>query len=272
MFLLKQRAYTGGVNMVKYRPAVVCLAAAWFVAVAPVQAQHDYPRVDIERGEQLYRGNCIGCHGPDGNLLDEVSLTDPVYLQRMTDEQLIGIIINGVPDTAMLANNNYSESQAGNIVAYLRDLSRQGRVMPQGDFERGRRLFESGDCLDCHRVGRSGARIGPDLTRIGLLRRTDELEEALLDPDATVLPENRYVRLVTREGDEIKGRLLNHDRVVVQLLDEAGERLRLFRKADLAEFEILRTSTMPSYADVYSAEELEDLLTYLVSLGRGESR
>jgi hypothetical protein len=51
----------------------------------------------------------------------------------------------------------------------------------------------------------------------------------------------------------------------VQLID-GQERLRSFDKAELREFTVLTESTMPSYEAELSAEELADLLAYLVSL------
>ena len=58
---------------------------------------------------------------------------------------------------------------------------------------------------------------------------------------------------------------LNEDTYTVQLIDEQ-ERLRSFDKADLRELTVLTESPMPSYADRLSAQELADLLAYLVSL------
>ena len=63
---------------------------------------------------------------------------------------------------------------------------------------------------------------------------------------------------------------LNEDRYSVRLLDR-DDNLRSFQKDDLREFERLETSPMASYADVLSAQELDDLVAYLHSL-RGSAR
>ena len=78
-------------------------------------------------------------------------------------------------------------------------------------------------------------------------------------------PINRPVVVVTGNGERLTGRRLNEDTYTVQLIDER-ERLRSFDKADLREYTVLMESPMPSYADRLSAEELADLLAYLVSL------
>jgi len=49
-------------------------------------------------------------------------------------------------------------------------------VLP-GDVARGRKLFFSkkAACYGCHQMGSEGGRVGPDLTRIGRVRRTIDL-------------------------------------------------------------------------------------------------
>ena len=58
----------------------------------------------------------------------------------------------------------------------------------------GQILFQSSKCLDCHRVGENGSRLGPDLSDIGARRSPQLLQQAIVAPDAEVLPEHRSVR------------------------------------------------------------------------------
>ena len=80
-----------------------------------------------------------------------------------------------------------------------------------------------------------------------------------------MLPLNRPVRAVTRDGQVISGRRLNEDTYTIQIFDDQ-ERLVSLEKADLQEVTVLTTSPMPSYEDTLSAAEQADLLAYLVSL------
>ncbi len=169
---------------------------------------------------------------------------------------------------------------------------------PQGDMARGQALFESkGACLECHRVGTRGSRFGPDLTDIGARagitavtrgggappargepgrgggapdptdadRARTELERALIDPGADILPWNRTVRLVTRDGEAISARVLNQDTFSLQLID-TKERLLTVQKSELREFTWIKSSSMPSYRDKLTAAERADLIAYLLSL------
>ena len=80
-----------------------------------------------------------------------------------------------------------------------------------------------------------------------------------------MMPINRPVRVVTKDGTVINGRRLNEDTYSVQLIDDR-ERLHSLVKADLREFTISTTSPMPSYKDKLSDEEIADVLAYLLSL------
>ena len=80
-----------------------------------------------------------------------------------------------------------------------------------------------------------------------------------------MMPINRPVRVVTRDGTVINGRRLNEDTYRVQIIDDR-ERLLSLVKADLREYTIEKTSPMPSYKGTLSDEEIADVLAYLLAL------
>jgi putative heme-binding domain-containing protein len=229
--------------------------------------QHGYTRQDIEGGGELYQTNCAVCHGPEGDAVAGVNLGGGRFRRATTDDELVRIIIGGIPGTAM-PPSSFSEGQAGTIVAYLRSLalSPAPSTSLPGDADRGKALVEGkGQCLMCHSVGGVGSAAGPNLTAIGGVRRAIELERSILDPNAEIRVNNRSVRVVTRDGMKITGRLLNQDSFTVQLLDSTG-RLRLFERSNLSESAILKDSPMPAYRERLTAQELADVVSYLVSL------
>jgi len=244
---------------------LICILPFLFVP-GTVSAQHEYPATDVENGGRLFLASCAACHGPDGDSVADVDLGRGQFRRAVSDEDLVRIIRTGIPNTGM-PPSNISEVNAGNIVAYLRTIAADSRsASAPGDPERGRAIFEGkGGCTSCHRVNGNGSRTGPDLTDIGGLRRAADLERSIVDPGAAVLPNHRSFRVVTREGVEVSGRLLNHNLFTVQLLD-SSERLRSFQKSDLREHAFVDGSPMPSYRDRLGAGELADLVSYLVSL------
>jgi putative heme-binding domain-containing protein len=134
-----------------------------------------------------------------------------------------------------------------------------------GDPARGQELFTSSGCAGCHRVEGKGPRYAPDLSNVGATRTPDILQRTLLDPDGAMLPLNRTIHAVTKDGKAITGRRLNEDTYTVQLIDPQ-EHLVSLEKADLREFTILKTSGMPSYKDKLSSKDVADLVAYLLSL------
>jgi len=239
--------------------SAVCLFAVACVAYA----QHE-TGFDVIDGRQAYQSICANCHGPDGDLINGVDLGHGTFRQPYTDAQLTDIILKGIPNTPMPPNPTMSEEQAVEIVAYLRSLALTQSETLAGDPERGRALFAGkGDCFSCHRIAGQGSGLGPELTRIGASRTSAELQESLLDPEARVLPNQRFYSVVTGTDERVTGRLLNHDAFSVQLLD-TSERLRSFDKSNLREHGFT-SSGMPALVD-YDAQEIADLVAYLTSL------
>jgi putative heme-binding domain-containing protein len=228
-----------------------------------LRSQGKYLPLDVENGSRLYRNNCFACHGPEGNSIPGVDFLRGQFKRVSSDEDILRVIVTGVPGTAM-PPTAISDSQRLALVAYIRSLSQSGAGT--GDAARGRALVEGkGNCLSCHRVNGKGSRLGPDLSEVGAIRSAAYLEKSLLAPDADILPEQRTVRAVTREGIVITGRRLNEDTHTVQLIDK-DERLQSLVKSDLREYTLLTTSPMPSYKDKLSSDELADVVTYLISL------
>jgi putative heme-binding domain-containing protein len=126
-------------------------------------------------------------------------------------------------------------------------------------------LIRANGCLSCHRVGDMGSYVGPNLSDIGATRSAADITAALVSPATDVRPENRSVRLVTKDGQIVTGRILNQDGFSVQIIDSSSQ-LRSFQKASLREFTIVTANPMPSYADKMSAEDMSGLVHYLSSL------
>ncbi len=113
--------------------------------------------------------------------------------------------------------------------------------------------------------------MGPDLSAIGSLRRPAGIEQSILDPDAEILPQNRFYRVVTSDGTVVTGRLLNRDTFSVQMLD-SNEHLRSFSIPSLREHGFVDKSPMPSYANKLNTQQIADLVAWLGTLKGIESK
>jgi len=228
-----------------------------------------YSQPDIERGLRLYGANCAPCHGLNGEQVAGVNLRTGKFRRASTDEELGRVVASGIPGTAM-PPHKFDASELTGIIAYLRTMvDDPATSVAIGDAARGEAVFEGkGECLKCHRVRGNGSHLAPDLTEIGAFRTPDRLQKSLLDPTAAMLPMNRFIQAVTRDGKRITGRRLNEDTYSVQIID-GNEHLVSLIKADLREYTIIKSSPMPSVKSSLSSVEVADLVAYLLSLKGG---
>jgi putative heme-binding domain-containing protein len=243
---------------------IVLLTA--FITTGALFAQHSFTPIDVEDGGRLYRANCSICHGAQGDGIAGIDLGHGKFRRAKTDDDIASIIRTGIPGTAM-PPNNFSDFQSLTIVAYLRSIAAATVASTSGgNAAGGKAIYEGkGGCAGCHRIRGVGARLGPDLSDIGNLRLSGELERSVIDPSGEVLAQNRQFRGVAKDGTAITGRLLNEDKYSVQVLD-SKDRLVSIQRANLRESKIVEASPMPSYKDKLTSSELADLVGYLVSL------
>jgi cytochrome c oxidase cbb3-type subunit 3 len=252
------------------RPAMVvfalCLSA---LCISPGRTQDRavaYAPADIRYGAQIYAAQCSACHGVNGTQIGGVDLGGGQLRRASSDQDLRAVLANGIPGTAM-PPFRFDPSEVTAIVAYIRNMRNyDAHAGAPGDAARGKAWFEgAGGCANCHRVNGRGPRVAPDLSEIGALRSADFLERTLRDPSGMMLPLNRSVRAVTRDGKVVTGRRLNEDTYSVQLIDDQ-EHLVSLDKGTLREYAVLTNSTMPSYKDKLSEQEMADVIAYLLTL------
>lgn len=246
----------------------VCWLALLAATVGFAAEEHvgTYNENDIERGARIYYGNCVNCHGANGDAIPQVNLRSNRFRHATTDDDLVRIIGGGIAGTGMPANTLEPPDQTA-IVAFLRTMDeRLGDASAAGDAARGKVIFEGkGGCLACHRVNGMGSHIAPDLSDIGVVRTAHTLIQKMQDPSSLVQPVNRSVRAVTQDGRIITGRRLNEDTWSVQLIDSHEDLVGLM-KAELKDYEVLKNSPMPSYRATLSEAEIGDVAGYLLSL------
>ena len=247
--------------------AIVCGALLLTSSLARAQSSaNQYSQADIEYGAKIFLTQCTGCHGVNGDQVAGVNLGSGQFRHVFSDADLRSVITNGIPGTGMRPFN-FDASELAGIVAYIRNMRNfDARNAQLGDATRGQALFTgAGNCSSCHRVNGKGPRVAPDLSDIGALRTADLLERTLTDPTAAMLPVNRSVRAVLRNGKVITGRRLNEDTYSVQIIDD-HENLVSLDKSDLREYTVIDTSAMPSYKDKLTPQERSDIVAYLLTL------
>ncbi len=235
-------------------------------ALAQNTQDHAYTAADVAAGSQLYARQCQLCHGQNGDGITGIDLRRGQFRRVTSDSDIAGVLAKGSAAGGM-PSFNFQPAEVNGIIAFIRAGFDPGATpIRVGDPVRGQAVFEEkGRCLTCHRVNGRGIRTAPDLSDIGAQRTPAALQRSLVDPTSAMLPINRPVRAVTREGRTIRGRRLNEDTYTVQIIDDE-ERLVSLTKVDLREYEVGKTSSMPPASKTLSAAEVSDVLAYLLSL------
>ena len=80
----------------------------------------------------------------------------------------------------------------------------------KGNAGRGKELFFKSaglQCINCHRVGGTGSKLGPDLSDIGKKYTRAQILESILEPSKFIDPEVRHLLVETTDGKVLTGLL-----------------------------------------------------------------
>jgi cytochrome c oxidase cbb3-type subunit III len=244
--------------------------------VSPTSTASPAAPPDLEQGKRLFAQNCSPCHGADAGGGDGPDLRG--VPARLGDTAVQGIVRRGIPGTAMPGSSTVTDSQAANIVAYIRTLDKAMNSGPAtGDPKKGEALYNSSGCSACHMIAGQGGSVGPELTRIGTMRGAANLKARLLDPGGN-LPQvgdgpfgNKWAqylmyRAVDKDGHAIEGMRVGEDSFTIVLKDATGRFHGLWKPGLRALEKVPGKSFMPSFKDTLSAAQQDDLVAYLMSL------
>ncbi|MEM8910552.1 MAG: PVC-type heme-binding CxxCH protein [Planctomycetota bacterium] len=137
-----------------------------------------------------------------------------------------------------------------------------------GDPDAGSKLFFGKtelSCVRCHKVGRAGGEVGPNLTKIGkaLDRRT--LLESICLPSAKIAKGFETAVIADEDGQVFTGIVASEDEEIVELIAADGSRNQIWQDMIIARKK--GKSSMPSgLADLITERQLRDLVAYLASL------
>src|SRR6266481_3093066 len=233
-------------------------------------------------GEFEFRANCAFCHGlgaRGGGRGPDLTRTPKKHGD--SDTEIFNTINNGVPGTAMPPNGatqqgvGMTEEEIWQVVTYMRSVEKKPGTV-SGDAKHGRALFYGNQgCATCHMFEGKGGRLGPDLTGAGTARSTEYLVESMRNPSRRLAQgiseamkefsmEYETIDVVTNDGTNYKGTLLNEDSFTIQFVD-MREKVHSLDKSSLKSWKKSRQSLMPAYDEkALSERDLQDLLAFLV--------
>jgi putative heme-binding domain-containing protein len=147
-----------------------------------------------------------------------------------------------------------------------------------GDAEKGKALFfdSSNDwrCSACHRIGGSGASVGPDLTGVKSKAVKDLFIDIIL-PSVHLSPERPLLSITTKSGEQITGVKSEESPSHIKLYDIGSlpAVLRNLPKDQIQKLDIQNRSAMPAmYGEMLTVKQLLDIIAFLKGGGGGPAQ
>ncbi|QHT70043.1 c-type cytochrome [Rhodocytophaga rosea] len=134
----------------------------------------------------------------------------------------------------------------------------------QPDITKGKLLFQN-NCASCHKRGKTGGEIGPDLSQIHKKFDKTALLDAIINPSAGLAFGYEPWLIKTKKGSSFYGFLIADDATVV-LRDVSGQQ-HVIKAADVESRKQFSTSLMPDpLAMGLTEKDLADLAQFLLSM------
>jgi len=131
---------------------------------------------DIQKGFQLFRDKCNGCHGLDTSLKPSMPLGQWAFVVKRMQN---------------MPSSRFNDQQAKTIVDFLnydethrKSLNKhtsQAVPLPAGTVSAGRQVYDVQGCEGCHAIAGRGGNGGPDLSDVGSRLSRDQLRQVIQD-------------------------------------------------------------------------------------------
>ena len=140
-----------------------------------------------------------------------------------------------------------------------------------GSIALGKKLFNNNNraqCIRCHKVGKTGGAVGPELTKIVDLLSKEALLTSLIHPNERIAPGYGTIVVKLKDGNQKVGVLIKEtsDALSLRIGDEG---LVTVSTEEIADQELM-PSGMFSMKDLLTKREIRDIMAYLYTL-KGEN-
>ena len=141
-----------------------------------------------------------------------------------------------------------------------------------GDATRGVSVFASANfaCINCHRIGRHGGNVGPDLGVLATKRKPDEIVESIHWPQRTVPAEYKTIAVIRTDGQVIRGYEISRNQSALVIRDPATETIHEILSDDIEDDQVVGSLMPDGLTSAMSTQQRADLIALMLSLGRDD--
>jgi putative heme-binding domain-containing protein len=146
------------------------------------------------------------------------------------------------------------------LLTYL-DKNPEGQ---RGDAAAGRKVFEKANCFKCHKYGKEGEGLGPDLSTLSKRFKRSDTLEALIHPSKVISDQYRSSVVTTTTGTVLDGLVaIQGDTVTVVQSDASKVTLK---RDEVDRIVASLNSVMPErLLDNLTLREIADLFAFMES-------
>jgi putative heme-binding domain-containing protein len=138
------------------------------------------------------------------------------------------------------------------------------------DFENGERMYAAAMCATCHRFAGTGLAGGPDLTQVASRYSVLELIESIVEPSRTISDQYEQTQFILDDDQVVIGRVVGRDAQALQVMPSMltpGTTTRIPLDRIVRQEPSTVSAMMPALLNRLNADEVRDLLAYLLSEG-----
>ena len=144
------------------------------------------------------------------------------------------------------------------------------KVKSGRSFNRGQKAFTDAQCILCHRFGKTGGSVGPELAAVSSRLTSRDILESILLPSKVVSELYQNTILNLKDGDDVTGRIIEEtDQKLVVMTDPIKLTKVEVRKGDVISRHASKLSPMPEgLVNFMTEDQILDLIAYLQSGGK----
>jgi putative heme-binding domain-containing protein len=193
-------------------------------------------------------------------LVEDKQASPQLLLDRVTVDKLGALNKPAIADQIKKLTVGLSRDEA---IQKLIDERRAAYKPQPDDTQKGEAIFTQ-NCSVCHKIGKIGNVVGPQLDGIGN-RGLERLLEDVLDPNRNVDRAFRTHVIALKDGDIVSGLPRREEGELVILADSNGKEVSV-KKSDIESQRESETSLMPSnFGDLIPQSDFEKLMAFLLS-------